>query len=536
MQQEKSRCSDCPAENRRVCMLYCLTDNKPLCGKCGANKHRNCTELLDWADMIRATSEAITNKLDELVNEGKKGSGTEKKVEGESLLSLDELEAKQKKVLNKKSENEGAGEECVKYLEEKLKLKKEDLGSTANSLLNYIDEMLKNLRKLQNDKEAVIEGLKRDREALNLLKGDDCFDEILRKYKLAKGEYSGSDANLKKMAGGFPEEFKNFCSDNSIKSIEKDIKHVFEKPKIETICSQSMPNFVHYLNPLSHELYTYDVETGEAKRIELFGTDDKPFILPEGFDSVAALGQVYIVGGTTDGETCLDTTSLYSPFRERVVTLPAKLIHSRKEHVLEYNDGYIYCIAGRSKDGLIGHCERLNITQGEQGWEALPDLPQPRMGPSVCAIRDSRNPCIYVFGGLSQEGCISSLERLLCSNPKEWTKMPIQMCAEWKIRYAAGAFATRNEHGLDQIMIFGGTEENDYNTTYSIEYSPEADKWIMNHLTAANLSSATSFNQRKPIMSRNQKRVFVIGSFEIHNYNVESQAWEAINEENWHPI
>ena len=525
------KCTECNPNESRPCILFCKTHSLGICAKCGANKHRDCPPLLDCADLVKATQDMMDLSLDELKKEG---GSTEEERKRSSFRSPDELHEMLLRVETKMGDNKELKDACSLLIAKKLEERLMSLQKKANSCAQSIEKMTEKMEARLKNKTQLIQELEDQRALLEGKKGDDMFDHVYEEYVKYKGlGVAGIQGVTSATLQALDASVQNYIDNVELKSIQENLKFVFEKPTLVTHAEQTGDNYVHYLNSLSHELFIYDIELKLGKRVEMFLENGAPFDLPEGFDTIAVKDSIYITGGTKDSEKCLASTYEHSLLRERVVRR-ADMNEARKEHIMEYNADHVYCIAGRNDGGLTSSCERYRVTQscanGE--WEQVPSLCESRIAPSACAIRDPLNPVIYVFGGLGPGGCVDYIEMLLCNNiAQKWIKIEVKTCEGWKSRYGAGIFPVHNELH-NEIVIFGGTEETDFNDTFIIDLKSKT----MQACPTAQLPEGISFAQRKCVCTRDCTKACIIGSFNVHCFDVEAKKWEIVKEDEWHPL
>jgi len=522
--------TDCAECSKKPSVLYCKKHKIPVCAKCGANRHRQCDELMDCADLVKAAQDSI----DVIVGNLKKSTDVPKESEKENMNAIKELELLEDKVKEKMSSNGTASKQCMDYVTNKIEDHFNFLTKRGTGNAKALAQLKKRLTDMQQSKDEQIKTYKGEKEMLEDKKGDDMFDVVYKDYlryqeQCAVGSLGIAEDTWKSLKTQITE----FTESLEVQTLLSNLKASFEKPALNGHTNQTAPNFIHYMNPLSQEMYIYDVEQKVGRRVELYLENDKPFTLPEGFDSVAVKGLIYIIGGTTDSENYINDTYEYSFLRERVRQV-ASLKYARRDHTVEFNEDFIYCIGGRTIDGLTGHCERLPIAQKskeEDRWVAIPQLSEPRMGPAVCPIRDPVNPILYVFGGLGQSGCVTFIESLLCRNPTEWTKIEIKTCEGWKNRYGAAAVPCIEE-GKTNILIFGGSEEIDFGDSFLIDLNSKE----MKACPGAKLEPASTFAQRKVVLSGDMKSAYVIGYYDIYCFDIPKMTWTTTAEDLWHPL
>ncbi len=538
---EKTEPKMCKQCNARPCALYCDMEGLAVCAKCGANKHHGCGNLMDCADLVNATKEKIQKVINRL--EAQPKPGEEKKEEepkpAAAGVTLDGIEKLDKQAQDSFSEGKDRLEGMKTNVEGKVNAKVKEHREELNTCKTALKDLSDRVVLFSKGKSQMIEELKGQITRLDSNVEDKFFDAVCNNYIRCKDEdIDGSQGFDKKLIEAKALVNALNVSGKDEKTLIDKVASLFEKNAFDSRSEQTCDNFVFYLPSLSQELFLYNIESGTSKRIELFNASDcKPFIVPDGCDSVMIHGSIYIVGGTKDDAvTPLSEVYEYSFLRECVLARPS-LNEARRDHTLQRCGDYIYAISGRNGDGITPTCERYRVTNPfgkvEEKWENIASLTEGRCSPSVCAFEDARNPRLFAICGFGAGGCVDKIETLLCNNPGSsqdtWAKIEIKTCEGWKPRYAAGAFLL-DEKAMDKIVVFGGMDQEEFRNTFIIDMNTKKME------PCADLVEPSAFAQRKTAMKRDGSRVFIVGTFPVHFFNTKSKTWEEKKSDDWHPI
>lgn len=531
MQKEKTKdCTECK-EGKKI-VLYCSNHKAPLCAKCGANEHRNCNKLWDCADLVRETKKLIDDMIRELNDPERK---QEDKRSIDAFRSPDELKRMLSDVKTKVNSCKEMKIMCSKYIDEELKKKEEQIEKKGTMNEKRINNLIGKLEARLKDKKKHIEAYEEEKKVLDTKRNEEMFSEVYELYMKYISADSSVDADIGETLIGLDNQIKQFNQNMELNEIYEGLQFVLKRPKKESCSEHASETYLHYMNSMSNDLYLYDAVIGVGKRIELFLHDEKPFILPHRFDSIIAKGLLFILGGSDEKNAFLATVHEYSFYKKRVRPI-APLLEAKRDLSVEDNGDYLFCIGGRTNDGLTANCEkycilRSNIKKEDDSWKRISSLCEPRMGAAVVSIRDSANPAIYVFGGLGLGGCTNTLEKLIINQPKSWIKVDIKPCEGWIPRYGAGSFFIE-ENKQKNIIVFGGTDEKDFNDAFMIDTANNA----LVPYPSANLEIGGNFYTRKIAYTRNNKRIYMLGLYDIYYYQVDAKKWEKIPEDKWHPI
>jgi len=158
-------------------------------------------------------------------------------------------------------------------------------------------------------------------------------------------------------------------------------------------------------------------------------------------------------------------------------------------------DSKIFVAGGNDSVGATNHFQMLDLSNPENGWTVLPDLPVAQSHAVVASQSDGKEDCIYVLGGRNKTGETSTfLNTIQKYSPgdNKWSEAGVmQLEGNEKFGLSAG---TGIAFGRHQILLFGGDKGAIFNRTerFNNSMAAETDSIKREAIIAEKIESLTN--------------------------------------------
>lgn len=522
---DKDICHDCKLKPP---MLYCSKDKYLVCAKCGIEKHGDHKDLMDCEDLENEITKRYLSKIE----------GAESKIKKEGAgITNQYLQQAMGDIDAKVKENRDAAQACIQHIQKEFEGAAQELVKEGKRKVEMLDQRIKILEKIQKQEFNINESKE------DFKNGNDQFKKTLECYKdLLDAEEEWKESTDEKKKEKFENDIKKYCDKNVLEDMRVSIEKALEKKKLIPMSVNATPRYIYYLNSLGSELCWLNTSLKECSIVNLLNPDGTKFVLKSRFASAAADNAIYISGGNTTTETEKAEKSKEYTYKEEIhaeafefsflterIRPIDNLRTERKDHNMESLDKYVYVIGGRNKEGILNKCERLNVTLGKKAkWEDIAPLSVPRVGPSVCSIRDKDNPVIYVIGGEDEKGFVKRIDRFLLSNEK-WEEVAVKWCGEWVDRKNAGCINV-TDGGITKILIFGGKGAK---MCQDVFLFVGGDNKEIVRCDNCNLPEGMIFTQKNPAYSVNCNEIFISGEMCLYCFKKDMMTWTRMCQNEW---
>ncbi len=172
-----------------------------------------------------------------------------------------------------------------------------------------------------------------------------------------------------------------------------------------------------------------------------------------GASSVVLNGEIYVLGGKTNGNHVLNSVEVYNPQTKTWDTTrvaPFETPRYNAAAVVQY--GKIFLIGGRDNNSVLKSVELYDPVENK--WEEVEDLDEEREGHSAHVLRDK----IFVLGGQEEiYDLVSNIEWYNWEDDK-WEESAFQMDSPRSAFFSAAWW--------DTVYIFGGFQYGRINSCY----------------------------------------------------------------------
>jgi len=237
--------------------------------------------------------------------------------------------------------------------------------------------------------------------------------------------------------------------------------------------------------------------------------------LPYNPGLIEIFGTAYIIGGSTERDI-KEEENFYLDKTAAIDLDSGTLLHKdfmRNKRMcfgVTTDNNVIYAIGGYNHLKAISDCEKFIIRKNM--WEFIPKLTKERSNTGVCLFN---NKFLYCFGGYSNEGEDTSIERIDVEEKGQWEMVIVE--ENWSSRQNPGVIQISKE----QILIFGGKRENN-TLTQSLIFSPKTNSFE----EVEQMKNPDTFLGCKPLLFNGKLHIFGCHENVVHTYNLKEEAWE----------
>ena len=305
---------------------------------------------------------------------------------------------------------------------------------------------------------------------------------------------------------------------------------------IEDRDEQASSSFLYSLSPLATTLSVFDVMTRITRTHELVLADES-FTIPYGAATVQVTGLIFITGGSRNLIEPINECREYSLLKERLAKRP-DLKRARSEHCMAFMRDMMYCVGGHSESAPLKSCERcavgirhwkqidvakmvhkdeINIAMYQ--WKEIKELETARSAASLCAFKKH----LYVFGGVSEDKMLSSIERLdVTDDNASWDR--VGETAGFKVSYIGCIQA--GFHGQDGFLLLGGNREENKPSKEVFFLPAKEGIWkpsathVLEPLAGCELPECEDFCNREPIRGKVPGQFYMAGKYNYYKLDL----------------
>ena len=231
---------------------------------------------------------------------------------------------------------------------------------------------------------------------------------------------------------------------------------------------------------------------------------------------------IFYTGGKSESKSYKLTVQITLNLAESTIVEESKekMNHAHFCHAMAtINNDQILAISGFDHEELASkRCEKYILSH--QKWYDMSSVPTPRGFAAVCTLE---NQVVYLFGGATDPSEITMIDAIDCYRvvPDRWETIKLLLNQGWRARTGAAACPIDD----DTILVFGGTEKKDQDSTLSLEFIPNSTAIRKTSV----LHSASSFYGENSLCVKKYKNfVYAVHDHICHIYNIDTHIWKKV--------